>query len=57
MLFVLLARDEAAPAAIQAWINARVSLGLNKPGDPQLVEAGRCAEIMTQQRLEIRAAQ
>lgn len=38
-IFVLLARDAAAPAAVRAWVEARVRLGLNEPGDPRLVEA------------------
>lgn len=39
MTFVLLGRDEAAPAAIHAWVKERINLGKNKPGDVQIVEA------------------
>jgi hypothetical protein len=38
-LFVLLARDPAAPAAIRAWVAERVRIGKNAEGDPQIVEA------------------
>lgn len=46
MLFVLLSRDQAAPAAIRAWAQERVRLGKNAPGDPQVVEALGCADTM-----------
>lgn len=46
MVFVLLARDPAAPAAIRAWIGERLRLGKNQPGDPQMVEAEACANHM-----------
>lgn len=45
MVFVLLARDKAAPAAIEAWINKRLELGLNKPGDKQISDARSCIEV------------
>lgn len=38
-LFVLLARDRAAPAAVRAWIDARIALGKNAATDPQILEA------------------
>lgn len=38
-LFVLLGRDAAAPVAVRAWAEERLRLGLNKPDDPQIVEA------------------
>ena len=46
MVFVLLERDAAAPAAIRAWIAERIRLGKNSPGDKQLFEALRCAEFI-----------
>lgn len=49
-LFVLLARDVAAPAAIRAWVYARIRIGKNAPGDPQIVEALECASLMESER-------
>jgi hypothetical protein len=46
MIFVLLARDKAAPHAIREWCKERVRLGKNKPDDVQITEALRCAETM-----------
>jgi hypothetical protein len=46
-LFVLLGRDPAAPAAVRAWIQERIRLGKNTPGDPQLVEAEGWARRMS----------
>jgi hypothetical protein len=46
MVFVLLARDAAAPAAINAWVEERIRLGKNKPDDPQIIEAGKCVDEM-----------
>lgn len=46
MLFVLLARDPAAPVAIRAWIEERVRIGKNAPGDPQIREAKECILTM-----------
>ena len=46
MVFVLLARDKAAPKAIRAWIVERIRLGLNKLDDPQIREAEDCAQTM-----------
>lgn len=46
MLFVLLARDKAAPRVIRYWAAERVRLGLNKIDDKQIVEAFECATIM-----------
>ena len=37
--FVLLGRDIAAPAAVQAWIEERIRLGKNRRDDPQIEEA------------------
>jgi hypothetical protein len=39
MLFVLLERDLAAPAAIREWIEERIRLGKNQREDAQITEA------------------
>lgn len=39
LIFVLLERDEAAPIAIQAWIDARIRMGKNAQDDSQIKEA------------------
>lgn len=49
-MFVLLARDEAAPAAIRAWVQERVKLKLNTPTDKKIQEALECAAKMEEQR-------
>lgn len=54
MLFVLLARDPAAPVAIRAWIEERIRLGKNTPNDSQIREAQDCAFTMEQERLNPR---
>jgi hypothetical protein len=46
MVFVLLARDAAAPYAIRSWVQERIRLGKNQPGDPQIEEALSCAARM-----------
>jgi hypothetical protein len=50
-LFVLLARDPAAPVAILAWVHERIRIGKNVPEDPQIVEAVDCARRMEQERI------
>lgn len=50
MTFVLLGRDMAAPVAIRAWVDERIRLGKNEPGDPQLCEALECAAHMERHR-------
>jgi len=50
LIFVFLGRDQAAPAAIRAWIAERLRLGLNQPGDPKLASADECARIMEVER-------
>ena len=55
-LFVLLARDPAAPVAIRAWIAERIRLSKNVPGDEQLREAFECAALMDLERVEIESA-
>ena len=54
LVFVLLGRDPAAPAAIRAWMMARVAMELNTLADAQLVEADRCQEVMDREREMIR---
>ena len=49
-LFVLLARDPAAPVAIRAWVNERLRLGKNLPDDDQIEEALDCACRMEEER-------
>jgi len=55
-LFVMLARDPAAPVAIRAWIAERLRLGKNMPGDEQIREAFECANLMELERGEVEAA-
>ena len=52
-LFVLLARDPAAPVAIRAWVAERIRLGKNGPDDDQIREAIECASLMEIERAEI----
>ena len=52
-LFVLLARDVAAPVAIRAWVAERIRLDKNKASDPQIVEALECARLMEIERREV----
>jgi hypothetical protein len=54
-LFVMLARDPAAPVAIRAWVAERIRLGKNTPNDDQLREAIECAKLMEAERVEIEA--
>ena len=55
-LFILLARDPAAPVAIRAWIAERLRLGKNTPSDEQIREAFECASLMEFERSEIESA-
>lgn len=50
MVFVLLARDSAAPRVIREWCAERVRAGKNCWADRQIVDAMNCALIMEQQR-------
>jgi hypothetical protein len=50
LIFVLLERDEAAPIAIQAWIEARIRLGKNAPDDAQIKEARELLVKMADRR-------
>ena len=45
-IFILLARDPAAPAAIRAWVAERVRLGKNKITDAQVTSALAAATRM-----------
>lgn len=54
MLFVLMARDPAAPVAIRAWIAERVRIGRNAPTDSKIMAAEQCAEMMEQQFQELK---
>lgn len=49
-IFVLLARDAAAPETIRFWCRERIRLGKNGPDDEQIMEAMRCASLMEEQR-------
>ena len=49
-LFVLLARDSAAPVAIRAWVAERLRLGKNTSDDAQIREALDCATRMERER-------
>jgi nicotinate (nicotinamide) nucleotide adenylyltransferase len=50
-LFVLLARDAAAPVAVRAWVAERLRLGKNQPDDAQIREALDCASRMEIERV------
>jgi hypothetical protein len=45
-VFVLLARDAAAPETVRFWASRRMELGKNQREDPQIVEALDCADRM-----------
>lgn len=49
-VFVLLARDAAAPVAIRAWVAERIRLRKNSLTDPQILEALECANEMERER-------
>jgi hypothetical protein len=49
-LFVLLARDAAAPDTLRYWVRKRLALGKNKRDDPQILEALECADLMEKER-------
>ena len=46
MVFVLIGRDKAAPAAIRAWCAERIRLGKNSPDDVQILTAKAIADAM-----------
>jgi hypothetical protein len=49
-LFLLLARDPAAPAVIRYWCFERVRVGRNSESDPQIRQAREEARLMDQER-------
>lgn len=55
MVFVLLARDPAAPVAIRSWVDERLRLGKNVDTDRQITEAIECARTMDIERAAVRA--
>lgn len=54
LVFILLERDPAAPAAIRAWAKARVNLGCNNGADAQIFDAEHCASMMELDQARIR---
>lgn len=50
LIFVLLARDVAAPSVIRKWVVERMRLGKNHASDPQIVEALASADAMERER-------
>lgn len=50
MVFVLLARDAAAPTTIRKWVEERLRLGENHQDDDQIEDALACAVTMEKQR-------
>lgn len=55
-IFVLLARDASAPAAIRTWVRDRVGRGLNELDDQHITEALACADAMEAERASVREA-
>lgn len=53
-VFILLARDLAAPAAIRYWVELRIAASLNEESDPQIQEARSCAGLMEAEGAGIR---
>jgi hypothetical protein len=49
-IFVLLARDKAAPHAIRQWCSMRILLGLNDLKDEKIQTALHVAEQMERER-------
>jgi hypothetical protein len=52
MLFVLMARDPAAPFAIRAWIAERLRIGRNRPDDQKIKNAQACLRTMEMRQRE-----
>ena len=52
-IFVLRAKDLAAPSAIREWVSCRIAIGLNNPGDAKIIEALDCARLMEAERKEM----
>jgi hypothetical protein len=57
LVFVLLGRDAAAPAAIAAWAQERIRLEKNAPGDSQVTQALETARLMERERLGLDTAE
>lgn len=53
MLFVLRAKDPAAPNVIRFWVQHRYQLGLNCPEDKKVAEALECAAEMSRYQREL----
>ena len=51
MLFVLLGRDESAPAAVRAWIEDRVSRGKNRRTGPKIQAAERWIQTVLDEQM------
>jgi len=45
-LFILRGKDPAAPAAIRAWTEERIALGINTRSDDKMVSAATVAQEM-----------
>jgi hypothetical protein len=54
MIFVLLARDRAAPAAIRSWVDERIRIGKNKRADPEIIQALVAAQEMERDYVRVR---
>lgn len=52
-VFVLRAKDAAAPQTIRSWALRRVELGLNNDSDEQITEALECADQMADYRKRV----
>lgn len=50
-MFILLGRDESAPAAIENWCDRRVRTSKNLTDDVQIKEAMGLAEVMRDYRI------
>lgn len=50
IVFVLRAKDESAPVAIQAWINHRLETGKNFAHDQKILDAQECIQMMQEYR-------
>lgn len=50
IVFVVLGRDEAAPATIRGWVGERLRRGKNALGDRQILEALDCANQIERER-------
>lgn len=54
MIFVLLGRDLAATVAVRAWIDERLRIGKNKPGDKKIKEAEEWIKtVIDEQQTEV----